>query len=57
LIDAQTNATVGAGMIARRLEARRASAPEERRTAVLNVWHDEAVEALRKAGFEVKIEP
>jgi sulfate adenylyltransferase large subunit len=57
VIDAKTNATVGAGMIARQLEARRAATPEERRTAVLNIWHDEAVEALRKAGFEVKIEP
>src|SRR5207237_513014 len=39
VIDAQTNATVGAGMIARETHARRAVSPEERRTAVLNVWH------------------
>jgi sulfate adenylyltransferase subunit 1 len=57
VIDAQTNATVGAGMIARETHARRTVSPEERRTAVLNVWHDEAVDALRKAGFEVVIEP
>jgi sulfate adenylyltransferase large subunit len=57
VIDAQTNATVGAGMIARETQARRAAGPAERKTAVLNVWHDEAVEALRKAGFEVVIEP
>jgi sulfate adenylyltransferase subunit 1 (EFTu-like GTPase family) len=57
VIDAQTNATVGAGMIAREAEGRRAAGPVERKTAVLNVWHDEAVEALRKAGFEVVIEP
>ncbi len=55
VIDPQTNATVGAGMISRAIETRRAEKPEERRTAVLNVWHDEAVEALRKAGFEVVI--
>jgi sulfate adenylyltransferase large subunit len=57
LIDAQTNATVGAGMIAREAHARRSAGPQERRRAVLNVWHDEAVDALRKAGFEVVIEP
>jgi sulfate adenylyltransferase large subunit len=56
VIDAETNATAGAGMIRERVEPRQARA-EERRKAVLNVWHDEAVEALRKAGFEVEIEP
>ena len=57
VIDAQTNATVGAGMIARATQGRRSAGPLERKTAVLNVWHDEAVEALRKAGFEVVIQP
>jgi sulfate adenylyltransferase subunit 1 len=57
VIDATTNATVGAGMIARARDARRATGPQERKTAVLNVWHDEAVDALRKAGFEVVIKP
>ncbi len=57
VIDAQDNATVGAGMIARETHGRRAAGPAERKTAVLNVWNDEAVEALRKAGFEVVIEP
>jgi sulfate adenylyltransferase subunit 1 len=57
VIDAQTNATVGAGMISRETHARRGAGPQERRRAVLNVWHDEAVEALKKAGFEVEIEP
>jgi sulfate adenylyltransferase large subunit len=58
VIDAQSNATVGAGMIARETHATRVSAgPQEQRRAVLNVWHDDAVEALRKAGFEVTIEP
>jgi sulfate adenylyltransferase large subunit len=57
VIDAQSNATVGAGMIAREAKPQRAAAPVESRKAVLNVWHDEAVDALRKAGFEVVIEP
>ena len=57
VIDAHTNATVGAGMIVRERHVRRAASPEERRTAVLNVWHDEAVDALRKAGFEVVLQP
>jgi sulfate adenylyltransferase subunit 1 len=57
IIDAHNNATVGAGMIAREAHGKRAAGPQERRRAVLNVWHDEAVEALRKAGFEVEIEP
>jgi sulfate adenylyltransferase subunit 1 (EFTu-like GTPase family) len=57
IIDAQTNATVGAGMISRETHGRRAAGPQEKRRAVLNVWHDEAVDALRKAGFEVVIEP
>src|SRR3954451_3948686 len=57
VIDAQTNATVGAGMISRETHARRPAGPQEQRRAVLNVWHDEAVDALRKAGFEVSIEP
>lgn len=57
VIDAQTNATVGAGMIAHPTHGRRVPGPQEERRAVLNVWHDEAVEALRKAGFEVVIEP
>jgi sulfate adenylyltransferase subunit 1 len=57
VIDARTNATVGAGMIARAVEPRIAETPAERRKAVLNVWHDEAVEALRRAGFEVVIQP
>jgi sulfate adenylyltransferase large subunit len=57
VIDAQSNATVAAGMISRETAARRAVGPQERRRAVLNVWHDEAVEALKKAGFEVAVEP
>jgi sulfate adenylyltransferase subunit 1 len=56
VIDPKTNATVGAGMISRAVEPRRAVSPEERRTAVLNVWDDEAVAALRKAGFEVVVQ-
>ena len=44
-------------MIAHETHPRRAAGPQERKTAVLNVWHDEAVEALRKAGFEVVIQP
>jgi sulfate adenylyltransferase subunit 1 len=57
VIDARTNATVAAGMIARAVESRTAETPAESRKAVLNVWHDEAVEALRRAGFEVVIQP
>ena len=57
VIDATTNATVGSGMIARERHPQRAAGPQERKTAVLNVWHREAVEALRKAGFEVVIQP
>jgi sulfate adenylyltransferase large subunit len=57
IIDARSNATVGAGMIREAIDPRRAETPAEQRKAVLNVWHDEAVEALRKAGFEVELKP
>ena len=57
VIDAQSNATVGAGMIARAAEAQPSAPPAEGKTAVLNAWHDEAVAALRAAGFEVVIRP
>jgi sulfate adenylyltransferase large subunit len=57
VIDAESNATVAAGMIARPTHPRRAIAEEGRKTAVLSVWDDEAVDALRRAGFEVTVEP
>jgi sulfate adenylyltransferase large subunit len=56
-IDPKTNATVAAGMIARSIEppARTDMAEQERKTAVLSTWHEEAVRVLREAGFEVEI--
>jgi sulfate adenylyltransferase subunit 1 len=56
VIDPETNATVGAGMIARAIETG-GDSPGSRKSAILNVWDDEAVAALRTAGFEVVIEP
>jgi sulfate adenylyltransferase large subunit len=55
VIDPETNATVGAGMIARAM-ASAAGSPRTRKTAVLSEWHLEAVAALRSAGFEVEIQ-
>ena len=57
VIDAQSNATVGAGMVARAAAPRLSAPPAEGKTAILNAWHDEAVSALRAAGFEVVIRP
>jgi sulfate adenylyltransferase subunit 1 (EFTu-like GTPase family) len=57
VIDAQSNATVGAGMIARPAAPDASAPPAEGKTATLNAWHDEAVSALRAAGFEVVIRP
>jgi sulfate adenylyltransferase subunit 1 (EFTu-like GTPase family) len=57
VIDPETNATVAAGMIARAAEPRPSAPPAEGKTAILNAWHDEAVSALRAAGFEVVIRP
>ena len=57
VIDAQSNATVGAGMVARAAAPRLSAPPAEGKTAILNAWHDEAVSALRTAGFEVVIRP
>jgi sulfate adenylyltransferase subunit 1 len=57
VIDAQSNATVGAGMIARTAVPRPSAPGAEGKTAILNAWHDEAVSALRAAGFEVVIRP
>ena len=57
VIDAQSNATVGAGMIARATAPQASAPPAEGKTAILNAWHDEAVSALRAAGFEVVIRP
>ncbi len=56
-IDPQTNATVAAGMILRAIEpaAGAVAAARERKTAILNAWHEEAVRVLREAGFEVEI--
>ena len=57
LIDPKTNATVAAGMIARPIEppARARAMAKARKTAILNVWHHEAVQVLRDAGFDVEI--
>jgi len=57
IIDPETNATAAAGMILREIAPTRPAAPAQQKTAVLNVWDDEAVEALRRAGFEVTIKP
>jgi len=57
VIDAATNATAAAGMIVRAGESRIAELPRRRKTAVLDEWHEQAVSALREAGFEVKIKP
>jgi sulfate adenylyltransferase large subunit len=57
VIDAQSNATVAAGMVARASAPRLSSPPAEGKAAILNTWHDEAVSALRAAGFEVVIRP
>jgi sulfate adenylyltransferase large subunit len=55
VIDPETNATVGAGMIASET-SHGARGPRNRKTAVLSEWHHEAVAALRNAGFEVEIQ-
>jgi sulfate adenylyltransferase large subunit len=57
VIDAQSNATVAAGMISRAAAPKASAPPAEGKTAILNAWHDEAVSALRAAGFEVVIRP
>jgi sulfate adenylyltransferase large subunit len=55
MIDPETNATVGAGMIAGQAKFG-TKGPSGRKTAVLSEWHPEAVAALRSLGFEVEIE-
>jgi sulfate adenylyltransferase large subunit len=56
VIDPDSNATAAAGMISAALDTPGTDS-QPRRTAVLSVWHDEAVAALRRAGFKVLVEP
>jgi sulfate adenylyltransferase large subunit len=55
VIDPESNATVGAGMIAGETSAG-VRGPRHRKTAVLSEWHHEAVAVLRNAGFAVEIQ-
>jgi sulfate adenylyltransferase large subunit len=59
VIDPQTNVTAAAGMISGSSEPAPRTTPSanpaERKTAILSAWHEEAVAALRAAGFEVVI--